>query len=519
MFNNLSPENYFSNNYFNNIKQQNYLGNNELPWKYCCDNNNMGIISISKKNKTPDSRQSNWNKQQNYFQNYERPTGWHGAGWHYNLNENYNNEKYMNPNNFNLKTIGMNENNERNNNYFSNKNFEKDKNQQIHNQNNNRESNYDKEILKVFIYIYYYEKITMKENIFFNSKEKFYLINPKWIEKFKNFYSYDKLKKKLESFSTQYNYFDLDKEIENIIYILSKEDIFRNVKFFPDLKKINSIMTILSKINNILFTSQGIIIPAKIMNIINNLDKDIKNSIKPKTFHFKSKLVYYINSSKKIIIGFLKNNIKFIPNYIFDFNNDLEQSEIKKLISTPINDYINQIKCDPNSFFQNILNKENEKIGNLLIINKGKINSSNSANKYEIMDNQNYNELFNKYNNLVIKLKKLEQELSLKNEQNENIKKELDNLKIEKIFHVKDNEDKTKEIIYLKSEIEQLEKNKFNFNKLQQNVIANNEELNQKQQDLRDLNERNKILLEKKTNLEKDISKLLKINDNLKIKN
>ena len=87
------------------------------------------------------------------------------------------------------------------------------------------------------------------------------------------------------------------------------------------------------------------------MNIIKNLYEDIKNFIQPKNFCFRSNLVYYINSPQKIIVGFLKNNIEFIPNYIFEFNNNLEQSEIYNIIFTPINDYINQIKCNPKFFF------------------------------------------------------------------------------------------------------------------------------------------------------------------------
>ena len=339
---------------------------------------------ISRKYKTPDHKRFNSNNLLNNFQFDGRSNG--GV---YNQNVNNNNYNLMNPNNLNLNMNGMNVIKKNTQNGFSNKEFEKNKNQQILTQKNNRMPNYDKELLKVFIYIYFYEKITMEKNIFINNDEDFYLINPEWIEDFKKFYSYDKLEKKLKYFSTQYNYYNyynIDKNIEFIIDNLSKEDIFKNVKLFPDLKKINFIMTKLSKINNITFTCEGIIIPAKIMNLINDLNEEIKNFIHPKTFHFNSQFVYYINSSKKIIVGYLENYIKFIPKYIFDFNNGLEQPEIEKLISTPINDYINKIKCNSKLFFQVILNEEKKQIGNLIILNQTK-NSSNSTNKYGIKDN------------------------------------------------------------------------------------------------------------------------------------
>ena len=210
-------------------------------------------------------------------------------------------------------------------------------------------SNFEREILKVFIYIYYYEKIVLEKNIFYNSYKDFYLINPEWIIKFKELFSCDKLEKKLNSFSKVFNYNNLDLKIDFIIDNLSNEDIFIQGKIFPQINLIN---TSVSKIENIFFTNHGIIIPAKIMNIIKNLYEDIKNFIQPKNFYFQSNLVYYINSSHKIIVGFFKNNIEFFPNYIFEFNNNLEQSEIYNIIFTPINDYINQIKCNHKLYFQ-----------------------------------------------------------------------------------------------------------------------------------------------------------------------
>ena len=177
------------------------------------------------------------------------------------------------------------------------------------------------------------------------------LINPEWVRKFKELFSYDKLEKKLELSNSKYNYNNLDSNIDSIIDNVYEEDIIMKDKNFPE---INLIITSFSKTQNISYTNPGIIIPSKIIDIIKNLNEGIKKFFQPKNFFFQSNLVYYINSPKKIIVGYLKDNIKFISNYVFEFENNLEQSEIYNIIFTPINNYINQIKCNPKLFFQQI---------------------------------------------------------------------------------------------------------------------------------------------------------------------
>ena len=131
------------------------------------------------------------------------------------------------------------------------------------------------------------------------------------------------------------------------------------------------------------------------------MDKEIKKFFQPKNFFFQSNLVYYINSPKKIIVGYLKDNIKFISKYIFEFENNLEQSEIYNIIFTPINNYINQIKCNPKLSFQQIF-VENKPIGKLIILNQRKKYSSKYFDKIRIINNPIKNEekeIINKYNN------------------------------------------------------------------------------------------------------------------------
>jgi hypothetical protein len=57
-------------------------------------------------------------------------------------------------------------------------------------------------ILKIFIYIFYYEKtLSISKENFFNEDDFYFLINPNWLKRYKNFYDYNKLYKALEDYS------------------------------------------------------------------------------------------------------------------------------------------------------------------------------------------------------------------------------------------------------------------------------------------------------------------------------
>jgi hypothetical protein len=62
---------------------------------------------------------------------------------------------------------------------------------------------FDKDnILKLFIYIFYYEKSLLNsEDNFFNEINDYFLINPGWLKNYKDFYDYNKLYKALEEYS------------------------------------------------------------------------------------------------------------------------------------------------------------------------------------------------------------------------------------------------------------------------------------------------------------------------------
>ena len=238
--------------------------------------------------------------------------------------------------------------------------------------------NFEKEILKVFIYIFLYEKILSEKNIFINSGEKYYLINLEWIRHLKQFFSYNKLQQKLESMKLNTNNYYMDKQIESYIEILAKDFIY-DIKALPEkLKDVKFFLTSVMKINNTLFTSPGIIFPSKIMDIIINLNEKFK-LIQPKKFIFNNNLIYYINGNKIIIGNFLKSPI-FKSRYVFDYNSaKVEKDEEQKLISfSSINEYINERKSKTNEINQKLFNEDNQEIGILIIVPEPKNLKHNS---------------------------------------------------------------------------------------------------------------------------------------------
>ena len=87
-------------------------------------------------------------------------------------------------------------------------------------------------ILKIFIYIFYYEKyLSIYKDNFFDEKASYFLINPKWLNDYKNFYNYNKLFEALKYISNNnqsINYKNLNEFILSIANSL--ENIFERGK-------------------------------------------------------------------------------------------------------------------------------------------------------------------------------------------------------------------------------------------------------------------------------------------------
>ena len=229
----------------------------------------------------------------------------------------------------------------------------------------NNEDEFETELLNVFIYIYYYEK-SLKEKNIFNNNEKYYLINPDWLNKFKALYSYDKIKELLET-KKAINYVSIDSKIDNIINILLEKVKLEKKPLKTSFKEI--IASIIQIDSNNYCINNGIIFPSKIMDIIKNIYPEFK-SFKKKNIYFKDIYIYYINNIK-IIVGIFNNNAFFIPIYVFVYNSlEIEEVEEDIMISTNIKEYLLKRNCDIKSSRQTLKNEKGEEIGSLYILFK-----------------------------------------------------------------------------------------------------------------------------------------------------
>jgi len=232
-----------------------------------------------------------------------------------------------------------------------------------------------------------------------------YLINPEWLKNFKDYYNYGKLRDSLES-NKKFNSISYNNLDENIIktiindYDLSENILnFHNTELSLDLKKIENVNCLLNnkfkKYNNILFILEGIIIPSKIMKLIQELDKNL-SCIRPEYLIFKPKNIIYINGNI-IIISNVNFNL-FIPKLVFIFNSkELFQNEKNKILnSNSIIEYIKLMKCNENENdnLQSLRNEKEEEIGKLIIINNDqktdrKITNNNKEKKNSFSKRQN----------------------------------------------------------------------------------------------------------------------------------
>ena len=304
-----------------------------------------------RRNKTHEKFQTN-----NYIQEKQtqiRPTeNYMKQRFNMNMNDNRNQHNpnfYHNKDKFDIRPKNdFSNNNINNNNKFNNNQIKIETQLETPNPTTSPVSEINKKLLKALIYIYYFEKSLAdknEKNLFYNSDTDFYLINPDFLKQFKNNYPYNAIKKWLDLKRNSYNYGDikyLSSLIELYIDELLKENLLKKEVVWDGLKNIKVIYTTVTKTCGIIHTNEGMILPSKIMDIIKSFDEKVKNAVKPKNFIFLSNSVYYINNPNKIIIGNLeRSNAMFTPEYIFEYNKNIEKSEIDKLFHNYIYSYIN----------------------------------------------------------------------------------------------------------------------------------------------------------------------------------
>ena len=561
---------------FGNGKYRNYLGNDFMNINDFHINNQQKNLMQNeyfnpqiRRNKTHEKFQTNNFIQEKQTQIQPREN-YMKQRFNMNINDNRNQNNpnfYHNKDKFDIRPKNDFSNNNINNNKFNNNlnnKFNNNLNNKFNNNFNNQtkietqletpnpttssSSDINKKILKALIYIYYFEKSLAdknEKNLFYNSDTDFYLINPDFLKQFKNNYPYNAIKKWLDLKRNSYNYGDikyLSSLIELYIDELLKENLLKKDFLWEGLKDFKGINTIVTKIGGIIFTNEGMILPSKIIDIIKSFDEKVKNAVNPKNFIFSSNSVYYINNPNKIIIGNLqRSNAMFTPEYIFEYYKNVEKSEKDKLFHIPINDYIIQRKCNPynnKNQVQNLINEQGQPIGSLIILNKqissspAKKNNMNmvqknneAQNNVEMRNNMEINrniemenqkkkqeELINYNNNLNNQINYLKQELNKKDIQNQSIINELNKLKQENSFLIKNN--KENEILSIQS-IESImypmkmnEIELLNFKQKENQYIQINKDLQEKQRILNQLNETyNK--------LSKNVADLNQMKDNL----
>ena len=233
---------------------------------------------------------------------------------------------------------------------------------------------FKKELLNIFINIFYYEKL-LSENkeSFFSDKRKYCLINPQWLNDLKNYYNYEKLSNLLNKNckdNPDVNYKNIDGNIDDIIKAnLNKNTLnFNRKQLSEELTDIKNITCFLFKKFGIKFIYEGVIVPIKIMKLIKEWNNKIP--IFPKELYFKNNFIIYVNNPK-IIIGSLNDDNIFTPKYVFEYNSSFAIPKEKKTIlnSKTIKEYIKSKKCSLYNFkLQKLKNENDEDIGKLIIM-------------------------------------------------------------------------------------------------------------------------------------------------------
>ena len=381
----MSSRPYYTQNYFNYKKgADNYLNNNNLYQQNKHNDHSYqqnDIMNINNEFKDQNRITSITPKGNNIRKKQNLQNNFNIQNYKNTKNSNQNNHSDYNKLNFNYGNNSSNPNENYNNNY-NNKNFNLNQ-RNINSQDYNgyqysEQKKHNELILKILIYIYYYEKDLSQKNIFINSIEKYYLINQNWFNQFKIFYSYNKLKIQLDSIKNHdYDFIDM-----YIVDIINKiiQTTKTNYQLLPQNLK-----------TNIFSNQKGIIIPQKIMNLIYELDQDSINFEKSYRFIFKyNDNIYYINN-KTIFFGTFQKSALFEPKYIFEYNSIvIESNEEKKIFYSDINEYIKEKNCNLQKYRQ-ILRNGDANIGALIIPSLKRQQSGGNNNQSKNPQKQPFN--------------------------------------------------------------------------------------------------------------------------------
>ena len=281
---------------------------------------------------------------------------------------------------------------------------------------NDDKSIFNAKIIKIFIYIFYYENYVSKNkyNSFYGN-EKYYLINPDWTNNFKKYFNCEEIYKSLlyinQRNKNNITYNNLDNHFKDVYNeILYKNVNFKEKELPNDLKDRKAINCKLRREKNIdiPFISNGLIFPSTIIELIIDLHKEFEKYLQSKDLFFLNKNIIYINmNQKKIIIGNLKDKNLFIPNDIFVFDSyfffEKEKEKIKSSNTFIIDEYIkNTIPINNNNNFRICKDEKNEEIYKLIIISSNKRQIKQKPEKTDVNNNENINKINNSRKNIKV---------------------------------------------------------------------------------------------------------------------
>ena len=330
-------------------------------------------------------------------------------------------------------------------------------------------------LLKLFIYIFYFNKLLSKiDGILFNKYKRYFLINPDWFNKFIGYYDYQAINDFLDKYdknNSEINYHNLetDYKIKDIIIEINQK---------LDLKKLEKLEDINIPIfkNDIELNKNFFIFPDKIIDKIQKIYDYKPGEIiaEPKNFSYENKKTFLINNLNIIFVSMKKEDCLFIPKYIFSYKSDCYMNKEKNDLFSCSNiiEYIKSRGCNENNFnTQQLINKNKEKVGDLINlsirpekdIKEIKELKEKNLQLKEELDNEKKN--ISKINEQNKSLKQNEDKYKNKIKEYENQKKESEAQYKNKIkdyeIQKKEIEDKLKEYENQKKESESQYKNKI----------------------------------------------------------
>ena len=230
-------------------------------------------------------------------------------------------------------------------------------------------------------------------DILSNENSSFYLINPNWINKLKEFFNYNKIFDTLNQLNLDINFAPniSNNNIDNITKLFLKDNNINcddNIlEILGDYNLINSIDIKLNKE----FFNKSVIIPIKIVNVISYLFFENKNIQLFQIQLLSKDEDIYIFFKNNIEIGYINEKLIFIPKYYLYFNSiNIFKQDKKTILANKNEDYIKFRKCFNYKYEpQSLINQYKQSIGFLIVLPNKNIKYKNKSvfNKKKIPKN------------------------------------------------------------------------------------------------------------------------------------